>query len=358
MKRCSRCLLPGNYPNIRFDSEGICNFCLEYTSPLYTGEQEFLKKVVPRKDNTSPFDCLVPWSGGRDSTFVLYRMVKNYDLKVLAYNYDNGFTSIQASKNIEQIASLLNVEVIKEKMPNDLHAKYLRELVISSMDMSLEHTLFALCSICRFGIWGGAYRVAKERRIPLIVFGESRMESGYAKKVFASKIYYSTSDKVIRAIKRPLNFLKRRVYDYRFRKHFPLVHPPEGCVALNYFDYLPWEEDRMIEIIRRDLGWQHETQGDVWRFDCKIHALVNHLNYSLYGFSEKEELLSKMINEGMVTREMALSRIERSQSGLCQERKAIDEVFETLGLEGSPLEAMMRTSATLNYDAILKPRSW
>jgi hypothetical protein len=93
-------------------------------------------------------------------------------------------------------------------MPNDLHARYLRELVLSSMDISNESILYALCSICGLGIWGGAYKVAAEKRIPLIIVGESKMESGYAKKIFTSRIHSSTSDKILRAVERPVNFVE------------------------------------------------------------------------------------------------------------------------------------------------------
>jgi tRNA(Ile)-lysidine synthase TilS/MesJ len=107
MRRCLQCVLPDNYPNIHFDSDGVCNFCLTYTSPSkYRGEEEVVRIISRARGNEHPYDCLVPWSGGRDSTYVLYnyKMVRGYKLKVLAFNYDNGFTSDQAKENIRRIA--------------------------------------------------------------------------------------------------------------------------------------------------------------------------------------------------------------------------------------------------------------
>jgi tRNA(Ile)-lysidine synthase TilS/MesJ len=45
------------------------------------------------------YDCLVPLSGGKDSTYVLYLCARVYGLKVLAMNFDNGFQSPLAREN-------------------------------------------------------------------------------------------------------------------------------------------------------------------------------------------------------------------------------------------------------------------
>jgi hypothetical protein len=90
---------------------------------------------------------------------------------------------------------------------------------------------------------------------------------------------------------------------------------------------MPWEENHMLAVIGREIGWKSENGQGAWRFDCKIHALVNHLNYSLYGFSEKEELLSKMINEGTLTREAALRRLERSHETQLREREISSKTY-------------------------------
>ncbi|MCP5049134.1 MAG: AMP-binding protein, partial [bacterium] len=70
--RCSRCLLPANYPGIRFNEAGICNTCLEFDKfkthtkryfktmdDLY-GKVEELKK---KRRSDSQYDCLLLFSG-------------------------------------------------------------------------------------------------------------------------------------------------------------------------------------------------------------------------------------------------------------------------------------------------------
>ena len=68
-KRCSKCILPETMPFIKFDDFGVCNFCKNYKlrnnpKPF----KDFLKIVEPYR-NLSRNDCIVPFSGGRDSSF-------------------------------------------------------------------------------------------------------------------------------------------------------------------------------------------------------------------------------------------------------------------------------------------------
>jgi len=105
MKKCSRCLLPESFPNIRYNGDGVCNYCLTYTPIEYKGETglEELLDTYRNRNKGEKYDCVVPVSGGRDSTFTLYELVEAYDMKVLAYNYDNGFVSEQAKLNLKEI---------------------------------------------------------------------------------------------------------------------------------------------------------------------------------------------------------------------------------------------------------------
>ncbi len=108
MKRCSKCICPETYPGIQF-YDGICNFCLNYERQKPLGEKELRKILASSKGKK--YDCIVPLSGGRDSTFVLY-MAKNYGLNVLAVNYDNEFYSKQVQINMKNACKILGVDFI------------------------------------------------------------------------------------------------------------------------------------------------------------------------------------------------------------------------------------------------------
>ena len=106
-QRCTRCILPNTLQSIRFDAEGVCNYCRKFEQDFAGWEQiaerkqaEFEALLDHARRLKRPYDCLVPLSGGKDSTFALYLASKVYKLKCLAMTYDNGFLTTPAKNNI------------------------------------------------------------------------------------------------------------------------------------------------------------------------------------------------------------------------------------------------------------------
>src|SRR5262249_54894299 len=75
---CTKCLTPNSRPRIVFDDQGACNACRNAeTKPSIDWEarrQEFLRIVEPYRERASTWDCVVPWSGGKDSSSIAYRL--------------------------------------------------------------------------------------------------------------------------------------------------------------------------------------------------------------------------------------------------------------------------------------------
>lgn len=110
MRYCERCGLPENYPGIRFNEEGICNYC-----GFYEKNREFLEDKEKRKglfekqielarkkaaESGAPYDCIVGFSGGKDSTYIIWQMKHTYGLRVLAVTFQNGFHTEYGRNNI------------------------------------------------------------------------------------------------------------------------------------------------------------------------------------------------------------------------------------------------------------------
>ncbi|MCP5106441.1 MAG: amino acid adenylation domain-containing protein, partial [bacterium] len=115
---CRRCLLPDNYPEIHLDDEGVCNTCREFerykdevNNYFKTGEDFEQLIAGTQKDRQGKYDCLLLFSGGKDSTYVLYQLI-DMGLRVLTFTFDNGYISDAAFANIQRTTSELNVENI------------------------------------------------------------------------------------------------------------------------------------------------------------------------------------------------------------------------------------------------------
>ncbi len=333
LKRCSKCVLPETYPNIIFDKDSICNYCHEYQPQKYKGEQALIA-ILDNHQGRSKWDCLVPISGGRDSTYTLYRLVRYYGLRVLAYNYDNGFVEDVARQNIQLIADQLHLNIVYVKSSENLQCKNVSYLTKMNIRKSPGHVMAFLCSGCRNGIWGGAYKIAKEKGIPLIVFGESSVESGGFKKFLGEKFRPTTREKIEFMLKMPINFYHRKAYYNKLQKEFPLpsIKNNAGIIQLNFFDYEEWNENTIESVIKNELNWQQKEGRSSWRFDCQIHALVNRMTYQLLGMTEKDELYSKLIREGQITRTQALKKIRANEEEKDVELEIIEKVLGTLQL--------------------------
>jgi amino acid adenylation domain-containing protein len=162
--RCGKCLLPRNYPAITFDEDGTCSVCREFEShkqhlDVYFKTPDDFNLLLER---SGAYDCLLMFSGGKDSSYVLYRLV-DMGLKVLAFTFDNGYISEAAFKNIERITSLLNVDHIVDTAENMNH--------VFVESLKSNHNV---CHGCWHTLNTKAVKIAHERGINLVVSGLSR----------------------------------------------------------------------------------------------------------------------------------------------------------------------------------------
>jgi len=123
MITCTRCIINHNYPNIKFNDEGICSLCSHKDTFKPIGENKLIDIFNNAKKKNREYDALVPLSGGKDSVYILYLAVYVYKLRVLAMTYDNGFLSSIALDNIQQAIKKTNVKHIICKPQIDVQQK-------------------------------------------------------------------------------------------------------------------------------------------------------------------------------------------------------------------------------------------
>ena len=164
---CTRCILPSSFPRIHFDNKGVCSICQEFNQWqkkwISTKNDRFkiLKKICKQaKDKHKDFDALVPLSGGKDSTYVLYFAQKELQLNCLAYTLDIGYLSETAKKNIDKTCEKLGVEHI--------YYSFNPELMNRLFSLFIKKTGW-ICSVCMRAIQMSTFRIAEMYRIPLIM---------------------------------------------------------------------------------------------------------------------------------------------------------------------------------------------
>jgi hypothetical protein len=318
MKRCSICILPDVYPKIKFDENDVCNYCKDYKRIEYFGAEKLKADLAKLLNGGGKYDCLVPVSGGKDSTFVLYQMSKIFGLKVLAFNYDNYVTHPQAQENVRKVTKSLGVDLIikrnekqKNYMITNLKA-YLRKPSLAMVPM--------LCTGCRYGIMGNAFNIAKEYKIPMIIIGWSPIEDTPFKEAYLQENGNSVMSGLIRnlvknpAYLKPANMVaavKDYYHNYQHVKDgnivLKILHP--GVSLVQFYDYIPYDPDEIQSILEKEVGWRTPDTKDSWQWDCKIKLLQNYFYDNDSSFTATDGYLSAMVRERFITRIEALNRL-------------------------------------------------
>ena len=87
MKKCTSCVLPETHETIAFDNKGVCNICTQVNVQKenidWVQKRKDLDVLIEQYKGKNDYDCLVPFSGGKDSTWAVYYLVKVLKLKVL-----------------------------------------------------------------------------------------------------------------------------------------------------------------------------------------------------------------------------------------------------------------------------------
>jgi len=319
MKRCTHCILPDTVPGVEFDEEGVCSFCRSFEQKPLLGEAALLQKIEAARAKKRKYDALVPMSGGRDSTYVLYQAVKQWGLHVLAISYDNEFRYPQALANIEEACRRLNVEFRNIRSQNEIASSMVRSSVLSVTDFAQIPN--KLCRACGYGYNSTAFRTAEEENAPLILWGASSTENtqAIARPAFAAIWHHPRWLQLTRPA-----FYAYQYYGLRQRMEFPITgnktfsrsNPKlvtEGIDSVRIFDYVEWNRAEIKRTIMEELGWK-KTEGHVstWRNDCTLHPLMNFIHAKLFGCTKDCWGYCSMINVGQMTREEALSQEEET----------------------------------------------
>ena len=165
---CTRCGLASNYPGISFDGDRVCSECRAFDSyadragVYFKPEAELARILGSPRERTGEYDCLALLSGGKDSTYVLCRLV-DMGLKVLAFTLDNGYISDQAKDNIQRVVDTLGVDHIFATTPA------MNEIFVDSLQRHAN-----VCQGCFKTIYTLSVQTARDKGIPFIVTGLSR----------------------------------------------------------------------------------------------------------------------------------------------------------------------------------------
>ena len=326
MKRCSNCVLSETMPNIVFDLKGQCNYCNDAKKMELIGEEKLIELLDSIRSPEKKYDCIVSVSGGRDSTFTLLKMVKDYKMKVLAVNYANPFTDPVAKKNIDNAVECLNVDLIQFQLKNDIHKKTFRHNFNVWLKNPNPALIPMLCIACKTYYYT-ILKIAKKEGIPCIISGGNP----YEYTSFKTELLNVASDEKIENtfIKALSGIIRETAKNPEY--YHPICIPTmikgylfgdpyclgsrifgRGLKKIDLFHYIQWNEDEILTRIKNELHWKApQNLPSTWRFDCHVGHLKELLYLKTIGMTERDDFYAKMVRQGVMNRDEALRRLEK-----------------------------------------------
>lgn len=313
MKRCTNCVLPETFPGIDFDDREICNYCrtfrgvehLEASKKKYRDKFEKLLKTYRKRGN---YDCIMAFSGGKDSTYTLVVLREKYDMSILALTIDNGFVSPGAIKNIHNVVEGLGVDHITYKPRFDLMKKIFKAAESSEMypRKTLERAS-TICTSCMGLVKFIALRMAVESNIPFIVYGWSPGQAPIEASIFKNNP--SMVRKMQKVLLEPMEEVTGpEIHNYFLTKEHMNSEDafPYNISPLAFLDY---DETDILEKINK-LDWTKPDDTDPNSTNCLLNSYANMIHIDRFRFHPYAFELAKLVREGYMERDEALARLE------------------------------------------------
>ena len=325
LKRCTKCVLPETFPFIEFDEKGVCNYCTNYKPQKQVQNFDALKELVKKyKRNDGSPDCIVPFSGGRDSTYSLHIVKKELDLNPIAFTYDWGMVTDLARRNIARVCGKLGVENIV--VSADI--KWKRENIRKNIEAWLKNPDLGMIPLFMAGDKYFFYycdQVKKQTGIDLNIWGINNLENTNFKTGFAGlppqfdkKRIYSLS--VLNQLKlfgfvgkniiKSTGYINQSVVDSLGSFAVRYLSPKKDYFHL--FDYYKWDEQELETLIEKEYHWEKAIDTDsTWRIGDGTASFYNYIYYTVAGFTENDTFRSNQIREGMISRNDALKKVNK-----------------------------------------------
>ena len=316
IKTCKKCLLPENYPGIDFNSKQECSYCLGEKHYGVTNDPAILyrmsqkdklkddfEKILRECKGQAEYDCLVPLSGGKDSTYLAYLLKEKYDLNILGVTVDTGFMSPVALSNLEQLVSKLDIDYIlcspKSGFFKKLYAYFLTHPKFEKEKHEEIGYVSTVCRICTKAMHSILLKEAMIRGIPIILLGYSSDQIEHH--------FYEIPQKEIKEKSWIPEELYHKPFDEEDRSYFwdPKRYPQTELFPRILFPYHVIGHPNIAELKQKvmDLGLiKNRRKSDPLLTNCQLNLLMMCLDFKKLGYNSYIPAFSHQIREGKESR--------------------------------------------------------
>ena len=320
LKYCTKCVFPITKPDLSFNEAGVCSACesagiKEKKIDWKQREIDFKKIIDKYRKEDVGYDCLIPVSGGKDSTFQAYFMKEVCGMNPLCVCFETTYATDLGNYNLDNI-SKLGIDVIHFKKNHPVY----KSMVIESFkrvgdEMWPNH----------IGIFTIPVMFAVKMNIPLIIWGEnSQMEYGGPDK-------RSVDSRILNRkwLEEFGGLLGNRIEDMigvnKISKKdlTPYFYPSDeeiekvGVTGLFLGSYFFWDARKQLEIVKKK-GFKVKEDGPVEgtytnyeNLDERLVGLHDYLKFVKYGFGRATDHVCIDIRNSRLSRKEGIDLVNK-----------------------------------------------
>lgn len=341
LQYCLRCCMPASNEGVQFDEMGICTACQSAEQKMHIDwverEKGLRKTLEHYKSLNNDYDCLIPISGGKDSTFQLHVLTKVYGMRALAVTFSHTWFSETGKYNLQNCLEKFDVDHIMFSPSKTVVNKLARQSLFKIGDA---------CWHCHSGVGAFPLQVAVKYRIPLLVWGEGLAETT-GRGTHYQPLYKFDRDFFTKASAKlyPEQMVGEGI---TLRELAPFRLPTYeeideiGVVGIHLGDYLFWDDERQMEFVRDTYGWREDkVEGAYKRYksvECKMAGVHDYTKFLKRGFGRATDQASADLRAGLLTREEAFELAKKFDSA---RPDALDWYLQITGFTEEEFNAVM-----------------
>lgn len=307
-ERCKICCMSSKFPGSDINAEGVCSFCRKHdfqkTQSIIKKNQTDIANVIAkaRENNDSPYDIIVSYSAGKDSSYTLLHLKQVYGLRILALLIDNNFVSDHAFVNARKFTEALGIDLmifkINAHLMNKLYTKSLDGDFYNSSQLSRANSA---CLSCIKVINNVTLNEAILRRIPLVAGGYIEGQIPSSAGAISSRFITNFMDDNSKSLAQNISPEWEKYLKGNREAFCPNIINP--LVGLEY------SEEMIIEKIS-EYGWTMPTDTGLSSSNCLLNDYAIARHFEKHGYHPYEAEITAQVRNGTMSKSIALKRIK------------------------------------------------
>lgn len=322
IRYCTKCVFPETKPDLAFNEEGVCSAC-QAAEEKNKGidwqhrEKEFYEIVNHYKipDGQLGYDCIIPVSGGKDSTYQAYFMKEVCKLNPLCVCFETTYVTELGQRNLDNL-SKMGMDVIHFKKNGTAYKKMVIEGFKRVGDEMWPNHI---------GIFTIPVMIAVKMNIPLIIWGENPQQE-YGGPSLDSVKNRKLNRKWLEEFG---GLLGNRIQDMvgvdglTEKELTPYFYPSDtdiervGVTGIFLGHYFFWDARKQLEIVKKH-GFSVKEDGNIEgtytnyeNLDERLVGLHDYLKYVKYGFGRATDHACIDIRNNRLTRDEAIDLVNK-----------------------------------------------